>query len=284
MKRTEKENNTLLYVLLGAAALLLVAAVVSMKLFLRPAPTPPTPPHAPEMAADSIGRSPALYQEEVHADSLRFGLGEVSLDALAAPLHRTVELPEPRTLRPGDTLETPHLRLHARTEKREAQGDRGGFRAEHLILSIENRSDDALAYRVDTRLEHPERCSSRGVLSHNAIAIAAHGRVERAECIYHSGLTVTVVRAETIDLPPLGYYYVSQLVPSQVGLEGRTAEGHAAPRPLTPCNLPFWREFASWGLEWADLIDFFARHDCQRYAPYKEYRFRTESGPLPAHR
>ena len=47
----------------------------------------------------------------------------------------------------------------------------------------------------------------------------------------------------------------------------------APPHPLASCNLPYWRDFALWGLGWADLIDFFARHNCAKHGPFKEYRF-----------
>ena len=71
-------------------------------------------------------------------------------------------------------------------------------------------------------------------------------------------------------------------MPTQIDLAVRTAEGHAPPSALPVCNLPYWRDFAAWGLSWADLIDFFARHNCARYGPDKDYRFRTSPGPLPA--
>ena len=280
-----RENNTVLYVALGGAALLLVGALVSMKVVLKPPPAlPATPPPPSETHVDPLARAPLLFQEELRADALRLGLGEVSMEALAAPLQRSVEIAEPRLLRAGETVDTPHLRLRLRTESRDAQGERGGFRADHLILVVENRTDDAIAYRVETRFEHPERCLSRGVLVHNAIAIPARGRIERSECIFHQGLQPTITLAETITLPAIGYFYVSQLVPTQIGLNSRTSEGHAPPRPLSTCNLPYWRDFSAWGLGWADLIDFFARHSCEKHGPFKEYRFRNEAGPLPAHR
>lgn len=281
-----RENNTALYIALGAAVVLLVAAVVSMKVLLKPPPAPPAvaTPAAGAGGAEPLGRAPLLFQEELRADASRFGVGEVDLEQLAAPLRRSVEIAEPRPLRVGEIVDTPTLRLRLRVESRDAQGERGGFRADHLILTIENRTDGPIAYRVDTRFEHPERCTSRGVLVHNAIALPARGRVERSECIMHRGAQATITLAETISLPPIGYFYVSQLVPTQIGLDNRTSDGHAAPRPLATCNLPYWREFATWGLGWADLVDFFARHNCERHGPYKDYRFRTEPGPLPAQR
>lgn len=281
-----RENNTALYIALAGAVVLLVAAVVSMKVLLKPPPPTPVvtaPPSGPG-PADPLGRAPLLFQEELRSDAARFGLGEVDLEQLAQPLRRTVEIAEPRPLRVGEIVDTPTLRLRLRTESRDAQGERGGFRADHLILAIENRSDVPIAYRVETRFDNPERCVSRGVLVHNAVAIPAHGRVERSECIFHRGTQATITLAETISLPPIGYYYVSQLVPAQIGLDTRTSDGHAPPRPLATCNLPYWRELSAWGLGWADLIDFFARHNCDKHGPYREYRFRTEPGPLPAQR
>jgi hypothetical protein len=286
-----EENNTPLYFALAASAFLLVAALVSMKLFLHAGGAGPavaadagTRPAAPAEPAATLANSPALYQEELHADAQRFGLDDVDAASLAAPLTHSVELIEPRALRFNEVVETRSLRLRVRSEGREARGERGGFRAPHVILTIENLTDAPLAYRVETALDRPERCLSRGVLVHNAIALPARGRVERSECIFHPGTVMRLLRVETITLPPIGYFYLSQLVPAQLGLDGRTAEGHAPPRGIATCNLPYWREFAAWGLGWADLVDFFARHDCNKHGPFPEYRFRTAAGPLPAHR
>ena len=284
--RKTNENNTSLFVALGAAALLLVAAVVAMKFTGRtPPPPPPPPPPAPEVSVTGTLRYTAGYYKAIlDEDARRFEVPPITVEALAAPLPRTVELGEPRSLRPGESFETEHLKLSTQVVNAWAKGGSGqGFRYEHIVLAIQNRSEVPLAYRIESTVDDPSKCASQGSIAHNAIALAPGERVERTECLWHEGEKVTLTHIETIALPPLGYYYVSRLDPSQIGLEGRTAAGHQIPKGLKACSFVPWRDIEASGASWADVIDFYARHNCDEYAFYRGYRFRTAAGPLPAH-
>jgi hypothetical protein len=260
--------------------------VVASKFLMRPPPPPPPPPPpAPEASVTGMLRYTAgFYRAILEEDSKHFGIPPVTADVLAAPLLRTDEVSSTRTLKPGETLETPHLKLQTQVIKEWAKGGSGqGFRFEHLVLSIVNKSGGPLAYRVETAVDQPEKCRSQGAISHNAIALAAGEKVERTECLYHPGMTLKVNAAETIALPPIGYFYVSRMDPSQIGLEGRTSAGHAPPHSLPVCKFVPWRDIELGGASWADVIDFYARHNCDEYTFYRQYRFRTAVGPLPAH-
>ena len=285
----KRENNTVLFVALGAAALLLVTAVVGMKFLVRPPPPPPPPETRASEVVVSM-EAPVLYKAGLEQDAKRYGVPVVTPEEIAQPLVRTVELDAPRTLHVGESFETANLKISAASVKSWAQGAGGGFRYDHLMLSIVNRSGKTLAYRVDTEVDHPESCRSQGIVPHNALAMLPGEKIDRTECLFHPGITLTIKRAETITLPQLGYYYISRLIPSQIGFDERGSAGHAefASALFGPaareqvCNLAWWRDVEVWGAGWADLIDFYARHSCDKYSLYKGYRFRTKVGPLPA--
>jgi hypothetical protein len=280
----KKQSNTGLYVALAAAALLVVAAVVGTR-FLSPAAPPPPPPAppAPEHSVLTLLRyTDAYYRSVLDDGAKRFGLQPPELSELAAPLAHSVELNRARPLKLGESFETAHLKIGARAVKEWAvNGDNQGFRASHLVLTISNRTRRPLAYRVDTQVSHPEHCRTKGAIPHNAVAVGPGAAVERTECVERPGDTLAVTRVEVIELPPIGLPYVSKLDPSQIGLDPRTSDGHVPPGGKA-CQFIPRREIESSGAGWADVIDFYARHDCDEYSFFAGYRFRDRPGPLPA--
>lgn len=281
----EKENNLVLYVLVAGVAVLLVGGIASMK-FMNPPPPPPPPPPAPtpeRSMTTSLRYKPDFYAASVGEHAKRLGIAAPTIEALGAPLARSVEIDQPRKVKVGETLTTPHLKIAVSVVKAWAKGGSGqGFRYEHLVTTITNTSAEPRAYLVETEFDTPDRCRSQGAVTHNALALAPGEKAERAECLWRKGMTLQVKRAETIALPEIGYYWVSRLVPSQIGLEERTALGHAVPKDLSPCKFVPWRDIEGGGATWADVIDFYARHDCDEYSFYKGYTFRTEPIALPA--
>jgi hypothetical protein len=283
-----KRKNTGLYAALAVAALALVAALVGIRFFSPPPPPVTPPPGAPAVppterqVTATLRYTDGYYRAVLDEDAKRFNVAAVSPDALAAPLVHSVELKAPRTLRPGESIETAHLKIALAVVKEWATGGSGqGFRYEHLVLSVANRTDKPLAYRVDTAMDHPDRCRTKGAISHDAIALGAGERIERTECLWHSGETLRVERVEVIELPPLSYYYVSRLDPTQIGLDRRVSAGHT-PRKAKLCGFVPWREIESSGATWADVIDFYARHNCDEYTFFAGYRMSEGPVTLPA--
>lgn len=282
---TKKESNAGLYAALGAAGAVLVIALAVVGL-RKPLPPPPPPPRPRTTGSVSTVRealrgSENFYKATVEDDARKFGLPTPTLDQLAAPLPRSVELDLPRTLAPGQSIETPHLEIKVEVAKEWSGAGGSGYRFEHLVLSIANRGQTPLAYRVDTAVPDPSRCRKKGAIAQNAIALEPGEHIRRTECVLHPGVSVTVTHVETIELLPLEYDYVTRLLPDQLGLDGRTAEGHV-PAKGRPCQFVPWRDIQSGGAGWADVIDFYARHNCDEYTIYGGYRLRTEAGPLPA--
>lgn len=160
---------------------------------------------------------------------------------------------------------------------------------ETIALELRNETKRALAYRV-VSAPAGEGCEPARPLPLNAMVIAAGERETRVECAWREGLAIAVTRVETIELPPLSAWYVSQVPPVVVGLEVRVARGHrfTASTDLDPCTTMVAQAVKT-GVEqgeisWRDLVDFYARHRCQTYQFPLTYRAFTKEGPktLPA--
>jgi hypothetical protein len=282
--------NTLLAAGVAGCAVLIVVAIVSLRFLQRePPPPPPPPPPAPEASVGRILRySPGYYKATLDEDAKRYKLATVDPAAIAQPLPYADELSQPRRLKvEKDAIETPHLRVTTRVANEWASTDTGQrFRFEHIILSITNRTNRPLAYQVQTRIDHPEHCRSSGAMAHNALALRPGETVQRTECLWHKDAQLIVDKIEVLELPQLGYFYVSRLLPVQVGLDERTAAGHTVPPPAKECSFVPWRDIQashqSVHTGWSDVIDFYARHNCDEYSYFRGYRRWTAPGSLPA--
>jgi hypothetical protein len=231
-----------------------------------------------------------FYKASLDEDSKRYGLKPTSVTELAQPLDYSDELDPPRKLKTDrDGLETPHLKLATHTRKEWAStADGQRFRYEHIILDITNRTDKPIAYRVQTEISHPEKCRTKGSIPHNALVLAPHQTVERTECLWRPGETITIKSVEVIELTELGSFYVSRLEPNQVLVDERTSMAHTRPKGAGPCKLPApWRDIQTGAhagdTTWADVIDFYARHNCDEYSFYRGYHRWKTPGTLPAH-
>jgi hypothetical protein len=283
-------GNALLAIGVGVCAVVIVVAVVSLRFLQKePPPPPPPPPPTPEQSVGRILRySPEYFKAAIEEDAKRYKVVPADPVALARPLPYAAELTEPRTVKvERDTFETPHLRISSRVIKEWARTPSGqGFKYEHIVLSITNRTDKPIAYWVPTTVSHAERCQSQGAIEHNAIALHPGETVERTECLWHKNQLLRIDRVEAMELSPLGYYYVSRLNPAQIMLDARTSAGHRVPPPAKECSFVPWRDIQASAEQahtgWADVIDFYARHNCDEYSFFRGYRRWTEAGTLPA--
>jgi hypothetical protein len=283
-------GNALLGIGVAICAVVVVIAVVSLRFLQKePPPPPPPPPPAP---AESVGRiirySPEYYKASTEEDAKRYKVAAIDVATLAQPLTFAAELTEPRPMKiERDQLETPHLKVTTRVRKEWARTPSGqGFKYDHIILSITNRTDKPLAYYVPTTVSHPETCQSQGAIEHNAIALKPGETVERTECLWHKNQTLRITGVEAMELTWLGYYYVSRLNPVQIMLDPRTAAGHHVPEPAKECSFVPWRDIQASAEQahtgWADVMDFYARHNCDEYSFFRGYRRWTAPGSLPA--
>lgn len=271
---------------LGMAGLC-VAVMVAGTCLLYAATGPLPPPGPPPVVADPLASvahrfKEGFYRSVVEESARRLGVKPAAVRELWRVNPHFVEFTGQQRLNLRGELETEHLRLRAVSRKIWV-GDEGseGYRTEHLLLQISNRSQRHLAYQVVTQVAG--RCSVKGVNPQNALALRPGEEIQRTECVLNGAGPLLVRRVEVMEISPLGYYYVSQLDPLRLRLDRRTAEGHQGPPGLGACRLLPWREIEA-ALRrsqagWADVVDFYSRHPCDEYTFFEAYR-RLEKGPL----
>ena len=284
--------NAMLGVGLAVCAGIVVAAVVGAQLRKKPPPPPPVVLEAPAEPSATAGPhlSTAYYHGTVENDAKAYKIPVPTLESLEQPLPFFEELATPKKMKAErDQLDTAHLHLATHVAKEWAiAGTAQRMRIEHVMLTITNRSSHPIAYRVETTVSDPARCRNKGVLIQNAIAILPGESVERSECLYFKNGSFEVRGIEVLELPELGYYYTSRLAPVQVLMDDRTSAGHQPPLKMKTCLIVPWRDIkraseGANGVRWADVMDFYARHNCDEYSFIPTYRRWTQPATLPAH-
>lgn len=158
-----------------------------------------------------------------------------------------------------------------------------------MALRIENLAAAPVAYRVDAQADRGRACRGAS-LRHDALALGAKGSANavavRGLCPARSESGVTLGRVETVQLPALGFHYVSRMRPAQLGLDEEQVRGHRPGTELAGCEpaAPAWLEgdIESGRTTWRDLVDFYARHPCDKYAFTQGYKaIEQDAQPLP---
>jgi hypothetical protein len=257
-----------------------VLAGLLLWLRFREPPEPPPTPRRPKPAERSDLRamefSRSVYEAGVRDDAAHYG-ASTSPAELEGVLSHEIETPSADLAVGGPPLALHRVRL---TAKLVTLQPNNSAPLEHVVLRIENLTDVPLAYRVDTRAGRD--CLSKVDMLHDAIALPPKGAVERTECVARGRNDVVSVKSvETITLPALSFYYVSRLYPAHVGLDARATRGHSPPQGEICHNIPEQaiRLASERGqATWRDVIDFYARHSCERYMFPVGYRAFTKSG------
>ena len=244
------------------------------------------PAKPPKPATQRIGTMPKsielsaeVYERYLGKDTKSFGIPPVTRGQMAAVFPYAVfPLGENKahTLAPGQSTKVLGMRLSLSVERL------GQEAREHLVLGIENLGHKPLAYRIVTRPSSgTAACSRMRQLPHNGLALAPGITIKRAECGYRQGRTLEIVSVETVELPELGYFYLSLMNPANFGLDIRTSSLHKMPRGmacqvLQPSSLR--NAIATNRVHWHDLVDFHSRHRCQTYAFPPDYKAFQEDG------
>ena len=283
--------NAMLAIGLVLCAGLVIVTLLGTRFLKDTPPPPPMPVAAPaeHSVNTTLKFTEGYYKATVEEDAKKLKLPTPELSAMTAPLPFFDELDAPRSMKPEkDVIETPHLRIATQVSKEWSMtGSAQRMRVEHIMLSITNKSAKPVAYRVDTFMPESARCKSKGAILQNAVALKPGETMRRTECIWSKGYALDVKQIQVIELSDLGYFYVSRLIPTQALLDERYTAGHEPPNKLKPCTFVPWREIRTAaepkdGVRWGDVIDFYARHDCDEYSFFPSYRRWTAAGPLPA--
>lgn len=265
------------------AAGAIVVAIITYLRFCGSLSLPPKPPQPSgpkgtqqQLLAQATG-SPAVYQSYLQSDASAAGVQAPTADQMARKFayrvdeaRHVLELGKP-------PIEVAGLRMHLERTN------------DQVALVIKNLIESDVAYEVTTQPTlPPSTCRSAGALPYNAMVIAKGATATRTECIYRDGLSIVVVKTETMEVPALSAVYLSQVPPTVVGVEDRLARGHRGESGQKMCStvLP---AAVKGGMEkgdigWRDLADFYARHRCQSYqfpSSYRAFKSDGERG-LPA--
>jgi len=239
---------------------------------VRVAAPPPVsaPTRTPEAAAGQANEALAAYLRQLVKDAAQFEV-PLEADALVAPLpyartEGTFVLPAA-----DGRLETADLRIG--TEVRRLPTPMGGlgvYQAQTIVLTIENRTDHPIAFRVVTEPSGKTNCLPKAHLKQPTLALASREALARTECLAaRGGDQLTVHLIEVVRIPELSYHYLRQLKPVAIGLGNRITEGHVIPPGHPTCGgtprQAIEQGYSSGKASWADVIDFYARSSCERH-------------------
>ncbi|HEU0037601.1 MAG TPA: hypothetical protein VFQ53_43620 [Kofleriaceae bacterium] len=228
-------------------------------------------------AATDSNASPVIYQDYLAKDAQLAGVRTPTIDEMSRKLPYHVDS-DRHVLEVGaPPIELAGLRL---------QLERDGAT---IVLDIANTTSADVAYQVVTApTPATNTCGNAQAIALNAMVIAKGQHERRVECVWRRGLAIAVTRVETIEVPPLSAWYLSQVNPLMVGGDPRLARAHRAPKTKDRCSDLLPRVVQA-GLEngeigWRDLVDFYARHRCQTYSFPPTYRAldADRQRPIPA--
>lgn len=234
--------------------------------------------------AQPPGLDPRAFEQRLREDLLRFGLSPITAQELAQPNAYFEELREPITLAPGRTWSSPHVRIKVRLDKVEYMQRGAKVSSVHAVARAENVSTRPIAYALHMRGEAGQ-CEVRGAREHNAVTLRPG---ESAEIVVCAGRDKVVVeRLEVLEVTDLGHHYLSQVSPLALGHDAITAAAHSPQVPVTACPDLDTKTLAAYlqagTAAWADIVDFYSRHDCHRLQFVPGYRRATAALPsLPA--
>jgi hypothetical protein len=256
--KVERDSRARLAVVRGAATVVTPARVGSM---------------AEELAAD-----PARFAENAAADASAWEIAELSVTQLAQAQIHDVAISEPITLAPGRTWSGSGLEIEASIEKVKYQDHGATVTARHSVLTATNVSERPLAYYL--RATAAGTCAVRGARMHDAMVLRPKQSAEIVVCAGTS--RPQILRLETLSVSELGARYLDQVPPSAVGHDAITDRAHR-PEPSAPrCDVDtrgIAGAIRDGKTRWVDVVDFYSRHNCHRFAFFVGYAHTGE--PVP---
>jgi hypothetical protein len=245
----------------------------------KPAAARPKPPAAQPKPVD-LGLQ--AYAQELASDALRLQ-SPVEAHRMTAPfayLRTEGSYVLPAT---EGRLETRELRLTTEIRKLPTPlGGLGTYQAPNLVLTIENRTDGFIAFRVLTDPSGQTNCSPKALLKQPTLVLGPREALSRTECLAGARDQLTVRLVEVLAIPELSYDYLLALSPVSIGLPQRVAEGHTLPPGRTPCSRAprqiIEQAYQDGTASWADVMDFYGRFSCERHVFRLGYR---RPGPAP---
>lgn len=231
---------------------------------------PPPPP--------SLEHDPRQFEMRLGEDIELFGIEPISVKDLAQPNAFFDELAEPVVLAPGRSWSSKHVEIRVRLDKVSYMQRGATVSSVHAIARAENISEVPIAYRLVMTGEKG-KCKVRGSREHNAVTLMPG---EAAEIVVCAGRDrVRVERLEVLEVTTLGHHYLSQVSPLALGHDPTTAAAHEPLVSVAACvdldakTLGAYLQAGT--ASWADVVDFYSRHNCHRLQFFPGYRRAQEA-------
>lgn len=222
------------------------------------------------------------FASKLEEDLAGYGLTGVDAETLAQPNAFEHPIAEPKTLAPGGSFESEHVRVQASIDKVSYRRQGATITAKHAVAKVTNKSDVPIAYFIDVRSSDRGECKVRGTIMHNAMSLLPGETAEIAVCAGSGGIEILDLRV--LEVTPIGHVYVSRLPPQTVGYDAVSARAHTAGRGVQMCSAVPSVKLATLirdtELAWEDVVDFYSRHNCDRVQYVDGYVRATE--PLPS--
>ncbi|MBV1861171.1 MAG: hypothetical protein KUG77_22330 [Nannocystaceae bacterium] len=215
------------------------------------------------------------FDKGVLADAAAFGLpAEGVVDAVHGAQAYAVELEQSTVLAPNRSWSSPHLKITAVLDKVAYQKHGATVSARHSIALVENISQTPVAYRLRLTSDARGRCEVHGARQHNAMALMPGEKAEIVVCA--GGGKIRVQRVEILEISALGHRYLSRVPPRAVSVDSLSAYAHAPVAGTKPCETVdvsgVSLSLREGTVGWADVVDFYSRHSCDRFRYFHEYR------------
>ena len=213
-------------------------------------------------------------------DSERFGLAPIDLSFLRAPHVYVDEIDDTVVLVPGHSWRSKHLEITAAVDKVTYRQRGTSIAANHSIAVVKNVSAKPVAYFLRLASAERGRCEVRGSRMHNAQALRPDEVAEIVVCA--GGGPIRIEDAQVLEVSELGHRYLSQVPPAAMNADEVTDAAHNPLESVERCRLDpaaIAGPIQSGAASWADVADFFARHDCHRFGFPLGYRRTT--APIP---
>jgi hypothetical protein len=230
--------------------------------------------------ADALMVDDPEFARHVDEDSERFGLVPIELALLRAPHAFADELDEAVVLAPGRTWRSAHLAIEAAVAKVTYRQRGATVAANHSIAVVHNVGERPVGYFLRLASAERGRCEVRGSRMHNAQALRPGEIAEIVVCA--GGGAIRIEDVQVLEVSELGHRYLSQVPPAAMNADDVTDAAHRPIEDVMRCRIDTAATAGaihSGAATWADVADYFARHDCHRFAFPPGYRRATD--PIP---
>jgi hypothetical protein len=226
----------------------------------------------------SFKQKEGYFEAELEADFKTFDIAPISMDALKLPNQFFHEISEPVVIQPGRVHSTAHVAIRASVERVNYKKSGATVSTRHMVATLRNTSTRPIAYFLRVVSAARGHCKVRGARMHNTMALLPGESAEVVVCAGRGAVKVEDLRV--LEITPIGHVYVSKVPPSAVGYDPVSATAHVPHKRVPMCSMVPGTRISNLlklgKTSWRDVMDFYARHSCERFQFFAGYTMATE--------